>query len=106
MDKKRLNQLLAFKAESPDDAFITYALAMEYQKLGDFEEALKHYETLTNQHPNYVGTYYHFANLLAKLDKRSKAEATFVKGLSITKEVGDTHAYNELLGAYELFKNE
>jgi len=104
MDKNRLEQLLAFYAESPNDPFILFALAMEYKKLGNYEEALQHFEALTNQHPKYVGTYYHFAKLLEELDKRLKAEATFVNGLSIIKEVGDQHAYNELLSAYELFK--
>jgi len=104
MDKKRLNQLLAFKAESPDDAFITYALAMEYKKFGEINDTIVLFTSLINEHPNYIGTYYHFAKLLDELDRSEEAEATFVKGLSIIKEVGDQHAYEELSGAYELFK--
>ena len=99
----RIAQLKAFLDKSPDDAFLQHALALEYIKLGDDVTARALFETVLAQHEDYVGSYYHLAKLLERTGERDAAVAVYEKGLARTKALGERHAYNELLAAYEDF---
>ena len=44
----RLERLLGFHEASPNDTFVLFALAKEYEKLGDLENALKQFMNLLN----------------------------------------------------------
>jgi hypothetical protein len=59
----RLDTLLQFYKEEPDDPFNIYALAMEYQKT-DVKKALDHFALLLQNHDSYLPTYYQAAKLL------------------------------------------
>jgi len=99
-----IEQLLTFKEENPDDPFILYALAMEYKKNKVYQSAEKYYQILVDKHPQYGGTYYHYAQLLETIGEVTRANSIYEKGLSILKENKDSHLYNELGQAYENFK--
>ncbi len=101
----RLEQLLEFLKEDPNDAFTLYALATEYLKV-DVNQALAYYEKLLAEHPDYVGTYYHAAKLYADLGQNEKADATFQKGLTVSEAAGNRNAHRELKGAYQQFLDE
>lgn len=102
----RLQQLIEFLKESPGDAFLTYALATEYLKLGETGNALKHYEKLVRDHPDYVGTYYHLGKLYEALGKKADAVVTYESGMQAARNKRDMHALSELRGAYHLVINE
>ena len=95
----RLEQLTNFLAASPNEPFIIYALAKEYEGLGQDEEALAHYDTLRTAHEDYVGTYYHLGKLLEKSNQIEAAIGIYNDGMRIAKSQNDQHAYNELAGA-------
>ena len=99
----RLRQLLEFYREDPNDAFTTYALATEYLKI-DTKESLMYYEKLLAEHPNYVGTYYHAAKLYIDLGRPEDADKIYQKGLKISRQEGNMHAFSELQQAYNKFK--
>lgn len=99
MTSDRLEQLLSFLKNSPGDAFITFAVAKEYEGLGDEENALKYYLQLVENEADYVGTYYHLGKLYEKLEDAEKALSTYKQGMDIAKSQGDQHAFNELAGA-------
>ena len=94
-----MNQLLAFHTSNPEDEFILFALAKEYEKHGDDEKALRHYQQLLEHSPNYVGTYYHLGKLYEKLQEPSQAFFTYKSGMEVARQQGDQHAFNELAGA-------
>lgn len=96
----RLQQLIEFLKESPGDPFLSYALATEYLKSGRTEEALRHYEALVHDHPDYVGTYYHLGKLYESLDRRAAAAAIYEKGMQAARNKRDMHALSELQAAY------
>ena len=73
-------------AEDPDDAFTRFAIASEYLKRGNNSEALTFFEKLIQDHPKYVGTYYHAARLYASFGDREKATNIFEKGIRIAQE--------------------
>lgn len=104
MNTKRLEQLMNMRKEDPKDPFLIYAIAMEYAKIEKYDESLVNYELLVNEHPDYVGTYYHLAKLYELLKMPEKAEAIYQKGLIVAKKNADHHAHSELLSAYNSFK--
>ncbi len=97
----RVAQLKAFLETSPYDAFVQHALALEYIKRGDDATAKPLFENVLAQNENYVGSYYHLAKLLERTGERDAAIAVYEKGLTTCKALGENHAYNELLAAYE-----
>ena len=100
MQNTRLVKLLEFLESDPNDSFILYALATEYNSLNDIENAFKYYLVLINQHPDYVGTYYHLGKLYEKENQKDKAIAIYQKGMQTARTKRDMHALSELQGAY------
>ncbi|OOG16166.1 tetratricopeptide repeat protein [Sphingobacterium sp. CZ-UAM] len=95
----RLDQLQEFLKESPEDPFLKYAIAAEYLKQQDEQEALARFEQLIKQHPDYVGTYYHLGKLYEKMDKQEVAIITYKNGIEIARKSRNFHALGELQGA-------
>jgi lipoprotein NlpI len=102
MTASRLDQLLEFYKEDPSDPFTIYAIATEYLKI-DIEKSRYFYELLLADHVNYVGTYYHAGKLYEQLGEKDKAEAVYKKGMQISREMGQMHAFSELQQAYNKF---
>ena len=102
MTVTRLEQLLEFYKEDPSDAFTIYALATEYLKI-DTHKSKEYYEMLLAEHPNYVGTYYHAAKLYDELGQKDEAEKVYKKGMQISRQEGNMHAFSELQQAYNKF---
>ncbi|MCX2574217.1 tetratricopeptide repeat protein [Pedobacter sandarakinus] len=100
MSSTRLAKLLEFLESEPNDPFILYALATEYNTENNMEKAYAFYLKLTNEHPDYVGTYYHFGKLLEKDGDKEKAIEIYQKGMEIARGKRDMHAFSELQGAY------
>ncbi|MFT6815278.1 MAG: tetratricopeptide (TPR) repeat protein [Sphingobacteriales bacterium] len=97
--KDRLQQLLNFLKESPNDSFILFALAQEYWKQNNKEKALEHFETVHKLDENYIGTYYHLGKLYEELEDLEMAKQIFQKGIGIAKNNNNQHALSELQGA-------
>ncbi len=97
----RIEKLKEFLKASPTDSFLQHALALEYIKLGNDEEARRLFEELLNMEPGYVGSYYHLAKLLERNDHTAEAINIYEKGMEEAKKAGDNHAFGELRGAYE-----
>jgi tetratricopeptide (TPR) repeat protein len=96
---KRLDYLLQLYAATPEDAFVLFALAKEYEGVGEQEMALEYYLTLRRVQPSYVGLYYHLGKLYEALQHREAALEAYHSGIQIAKAAGDAHAANELNGA-------
>ena len=100
MEMNRLAKLLEFIQNEPNDEFLKYALATEYLRLNETDKALSYYEDLVNNHPNYTGTYYHLGKLYEALNRKPDAINIYEKGMQITKEKRDNHAFSELQAVY------
>ncbi len=70
MEISRLEKLLEFIKNEPNDEFLKYALATEYLRLGQTDRSLSYYEDLIANHPSYTGTYYHLGKLYEALDRK------------------------------------
>ena len=100
MQNTRLAKLLEFLKNDPNDSFILYALATEYNTLNDTEKAFMYYLKLVNDHPDYVGTYYHLGKLYEKESEKEKAIEIYQKGMLAARAKRDMHSLSELQGAY------
>ena len=96
MSADRLQALLDFHRDDPDDPFVRYALAQEYVKRGDAEAALQTFEALVADRPDYVGTYYHLGKLYETLGRTDDAARTYQAGVAVAGQANDTHARAEL----------
>lgn len=102
----KLDRILDMLKNQPNDAFLMYAKAKELEGREDWEEAVEAYEELKQTHPDYVGLYYHLADLYAELGASSKANDTYQKGIEVATKAGDQHALSELKNAYTNFQME
>lgn len=102
----RLSQLKAFLEENPNDPFLHYAMALEYLKQKDQNQALHIFIELTQNHPQYVGTYYHLGKLQEELQQYDEALDTYQKGMKIALAEKDRHAHQELQGAFNMLRDE
>ncbi|WP_129715737.1 tetratricopeptide repeat protein [Pedobacter sp. SYP-B3415] len=100
MSTDRISKLLEFLKSEPNDPFVLYALATEYNSKQDTEKALAYYLQLTRDHADYVGTYYHLGKLYEKSGRTEEALSTYQTGMEQARKKRDMHALSELQGAY------
>lgn len=99
MNSPRLTKLFNFLEANPDDPFLLFAVAKEYEKLEVWEQALNYYQKLSEEHESYVGTYYHLGKLYERMEQPESAWNIYKKGMEVAKSQGDQHALSELAGA-------
>ena len=102
MDTTRLEKLQTSLNANPNDAFTRYLVALECVKLRLNDEAIAHFQHLINAHPNYVATYYQYAQLLENLQRQTQAVAIYHAGLQAARAAGDAHTASELQAALDL----
>ena len=99
MDKlARIRELLKV---TPGDSFLQHAMALEYIKAGNDGEARKLFETILENDPGYVGSYYHLGKLLERNGEKDAAIEWYEKGMAAARAAGDNHSLGELRAAYE-----
>jgi thioredoxin-like negative regulator of GroEL len=75
---------------------------MEYQKEGALKESFVLFEEIITQFPDYVATYYTYANALLANDKEEKAEKIIRQGINEAEKKGAAKALKELKQLLEL----
>lgn len=96
---QRLPYLLQLLDSSPNDTFVLFALAKEYENAGDQAQALSYYLRLKETDAGYIGLYYHLGKLYESLSETENARSTYQMGIEICKQTGDRHALSELQAA-------
>jgi Tfp pilus assembly protein PilF len=97
----RVEKIKEMLTENPKDSFLCHALALEYIKLGNDGDAEKLFESILENEPAYIGTYYHLAKLLERMGKTDEAIKVYEKGMEEAKKAGDNHSLSELRSAFE-----
>lgn len=96
-----IEQLQKMLKSEPHDAFLRYALAMEYAKHNQLAEALTEFRTLLAAHPDYVAAYFMMGRAQAQSGDVPGACETYRKGIDVAKQKGDLHAAGEISDALE-----
>ena len=94
----RIALLESMLVEDPNDTFVLYAIAKEYEQI-DLQKALKAYLDLKHVDVQYVGLYYHLGRLYEALGELENARATYEDGIKIAKKIADFHSLSELNNA-------
>jgi len=97
----RIEVLKGFLEQDPKDSFSRYALALEYVKAGQQDDARREFEFVRDNDPGYVATYFQLAQLYRSLGLRHEAEKTYRSGITVAVKAGDTHTQGELEEALE-----
>ena len=79
----KIAELIEFLKDDPNDNFIRYALALEYTKIEEYENAKSIFDILVKEAPHYLPTYYQYGNLLAEIGQPGLAEEIYKKGIEI-----------------------
>lgn len=95
----RIHKLLAMSAVDPADSFLKYAIAKEWEYLGENDKALNAFQELVTNDPDYSGAYYHFGKLLERLGSVEDALTIYSKGIALCTANKDFHALSELKNA-------
>jgi tetratricopeptide (TPR) repeat protein len=98
----RIDTLIGFIAQNPQDPFPRYALALEYKNGGRLDDARATFEALMTAHPDYTAAYLHAGNTAVALGLKDEAGAIYRRGIEACARKGDAHARGELEGALSL----
>ena len=88
-----LNEILA---QSPNDTFARYGLAMEFSKAGNAEEALREFGTLLAANPDYTAAYFMAAQTLVRAQRVSEAKKMLTDGIAAAQRTRNNHAQSEM----------
>lgn len=102
----RLEEIKKMMKTDPNDSFLTYALALEYEKIGDINKAISIIEQLTVEDPDYLGAYYKLGQLFEAQDKIEAAEKIYRKGIELANAKNDNKTKGELEEALWLIEEE
>ena len=94
----RLELLKKMLSEDPNDSFLLFAVAKEYESLAKLDLAIQHYEQLRSHDPDYVGLYYHLGAAYHEKENKDKALEIYKEGIQIAQAIKDQHALSELKG--------
>jgi Tfp pilus assembly protein PilF len=97
----RIEVLKGFLEQDPKDSFSRYALALEYVKAGQLPDARREFESVRDNDPAYVATYFQLAQLYRNQGLKHQAEKTYRTGITVAAKAGDAHTQSELEGALE-----
>ena len=104
--ENRLAQLQTMISDNPEDAFLNYAIGLEYWKAGDHTSAYKHFAYLVRQHPQYLATYYQLGQLNLERDHPKAAAEVLETGLAVAKEQKAWKTFEELQSALKQAKGD
>lgn len=92
----RIAMLTEILAQSPNDAFARYGLAMEYSKAGDVERALAEFVRLLAANPDYTAGYFMAAQTLARAERLEEARKMLTDGIAAAQRTRNSHAQSEM----------
>lgn len=88
-----LREILALDAKN---SFARYGIAMELANRGEIDEALREFDTLLTDDPDYTAGYFMSAQTLAKAGRTHPAVARLKEGISCAARTGNRHALSEM----------
>ena len=94
MDKiAGLKEILALDAKN---SFARYGIAMELAGRGETDEALKEFDALLANDPDYTAGYFMSAQTLANAGRKAEAIERLKAGIGCAARTGNRHALSEM----------
>jgi predicted Zn-dependent protease len=92
----RREKIETMLADTPEDQFLRYALALEMQKAGEHEPAIELLRGLMAETPPHVPSFLMAAQYLAKRAAYDEARAILRDGIEAARGQGEQHAASEM----------
>ncbi len=92
----RREKIEAMLADDPQDNFLRYALANEYEAEERFEESLALFSSLRKEPQPHVPTFLRSAQVLVRLGRIDEARGVLREGIEIARSVGASHPAAEM----------
>ena len=102
----RIAEIKKMLKTDKNDSFLTYALALEHEKIGENNQAIEIIETMLKTDPNYLGAYYKLGHLYEGKNKEKKAIEIYRTGIKLANEKKDNKTKGELEEALWLIEDE
>jgi tetratricopeptide (TPR) repeat protein len=102
----RLHQLQEMLKAEPKDAFLNYALAVEFEKEGKIDEATEHLQNMIKSHPEYLPIYYKLGKLFEDQQQFNEAKKSYLLGKDLAVKQYNKKTLNELEEALWLIEDE
>ena len=96
MPPTRRERIESMLAETPDDAFLRYSLALELEKEGRHDESLRLLSALEHDAPPYVPAFFMAGQQLTRLGRVAEARDVLRRGIEAARESGNSHAAGEM----------
>lgn len=96
MSESLIETLKSFLEEDPRDSFTRFALALEYQKMGETAKTLELFNEILQQNPDYTGVYYHLGKLYEQLGNPQKASEVYILGIDAATRSNELQTVKEL----------
>jgi tetratricopeptide (TPR) repeat protein len=106
MTQSRLESLKQQLVEDPNDSFTRYALALEYNSLGEPETAVSFLKEVIDRDATYLPAYHQLGQICVRLNRTEEAKQIFKKGIELAQVTGDTHAKKEMTEELEELEDE
>ena len=87
----------------PEQPFLLFALAKEYDAVDEVDLAIEYFEKLLEIDSEYIGGYYHLAELLNRQGEVRRAQSYVDVGIEVARGLGDEKNLAELCQLKESF---
>ena len=102
MSNTRLDQILKMLETHPNDPFLHYASALEYEKLEQYQKAIVILEKLLIEQPEYLPTYFKTGQLCELEGNNERAIELYLEGKKLARLQNDYKTEGELTEALML----
>lgn len=102
----RKEQIQEMLKSEPNDSFLNYALALEYEKSNDIKKAIDLIENLLQREPAYLGAYYQLGKQYEQLNDTKNAIDAYSRGIAVAKQQNNPKAERELKEALFVLSDE
>jgi len=92
----RREKIEAMLQAEPQDQFLRYSLACEYDNEDRSEESLGLFYGLIADKPPHVHAFFRGAQLLVKLDRTTEARTLLREGIEVARQQNELHAAGEM----------
>jgi tetratricopeptide (TPR) repeat protein len=93
---ERIAMLQEILAQSPNDAFARYGLAMEYSNSSQVDQAIEEFGKLLSAHPDYTAGYFMAAQTLDRAGRADEAKKMLGDGIAAARRTGNMHTLSEM----------
>ncbi|MDQ3073679.1 MAG: tetratricopeptide repeat protein [Bacteroidota bacterium] len=106
MQDDRLIKLLDMLKLQPDDAFLNYAVALEYESIKDKNNSEKYFKKLLKEHSAYLPTYYKAAYFFLDKQEYRTALTIIESGLKLARTTHDIKTIKEMQELRNIIEEE